>query len=79
MPGSGVCAANIARLYAQTGARAFHLSARRTVKSGMAFRRTGVPMGLPVMSEYERLVTDAQAVAAARRALAAAMRANELM
>lgn len=79
MPGSGVCAANIARLYAQTGARAFHLSARRTVQSGMAFRRTGVPMGLPVMSEYERLVTDAQAVAAARRALAAAMRANELM
>lgn len=75
MPGSGVCAANIARLYAQTGARAFHLSARRTVQSGMAFRRAGVPMGLPVMSEYERFVTDAQAVAAARQALAAATRA----
>ena len=69
MPGSGVNAGNIARLYAQTGARAFHLSAKRTVSSGMAFRRAGVPMGLPMMSEFERFVTDAQAVAAAKRAL----------
>lgn len=37
----------------------------------------GVPMGLPGMSEYERFVTDAQAVAAAKQALAAAVRANE--
>ena len=71
MPGSGVNAGNIAQLQAQTGARAFHLSAKRTVSSGMAFRRAGVPMGLPMMSEFERFVTDAQAVAAAKRALAA--------
>lgn len=77
MPGSGVNADNIAQLYEKTHARAFHLSARRTVSSGMAFRRAGVPMGLPVMSEYEHFVTDAQAVAAARRALAAAMQTGE--
>ena len=69
MPGSGVNAGNIARLRDITGARAFHLSAKRTVESGMVFRRAGVPMGLPVMSEFERFETDAQAVAAARQAL----------
>ena len=72
MPGGGVNAENIARLHAQTGARAFHLSAKRTVDSGMAFRRAEVCMGLPVMSEYARFVTDAQAVAEAKRALARA-------
>ena len=69
MPGSGVNAGNIAQLRARTGARAFHLSAKRTVESGMVFRRAGVPMGLPMMSEFERFVTNAQAVDAARRAL----------
>ncbi|MBR5301750.1 MAG: copper homeostasis protein CutC [Clostridia bacterium] len=69
MPGSGVNAANIAQLKAQTGARAYHLSAKKTVKSGMAYRREGVPMGLPMMSEFERFITDADAVAAARKAL----------
>lgn len=69
MPGSGVSAANIAKLHAQTGARAFHLSAKKTVESGMVFRRDGVPMGLPMMSEFERFVTDAGVVAAAKKAL----------
>ncbi len=70
MPGSGVNAANIAQLRAQTGAQAFHLSAKKTVESGMDFRRDGVPMGLPMMSEFEQFVTDGDAVAAARNALA---------
>ena len=69
MPGSGVNAANIAQLRRQTNARAFHLSAKKTVESGMIFRRGGVPMGLPMLSEFERFVTDAQAVADARMAL----------
>ncbi len=69
MPGSGVSADNIAQLRAQTGAQAFHLSAKKTVESGMVFRRDGVPMGLPMMSEFERFVTDGDAVAAAKAAL----------
>lgn len=70
MPGSGVNAGNIRMLAEKTHARAFHLSAKKTVESGMIFRREGVPMGLPMMSEFERFVTDGDAVAAARKALA---------
>ena len=69
MPGSGVGAANIAQLRGKTDAKAFHLSAKKTVESAMIFRREGVPMGLPMMSEFERFVTDVHAVAAARLAL----------
>jgi len=69
MPGSGVNAGNIRMLAEKTHARAFHLSAKKTVESGMAFRREGVPMGLPMMGEFERFVTDSDAVAAARKAL----------
>lgn len=66
MPGSGVNARNIAALYEKTGAEAFHLSAKKTVKSEMVFIREGVPMGLPMMSEFERFVTDAQQVRSCR-------------
>ena len=69
MPGSGVNAKNIAQLRRDTGADAFHLSAKRTAQSAMAFRREGVPMGLPMMSEFERYVTDEEAVRAACTAL----------
>jgi len=69
MPGSGVNAGNIALLHEKTRARAFHLSAKRAMQSGMAFRREGVPMGLDMMSEFERFVTDADAVKAARMVL----------
>ena len=69
MPGSGVNAGNIRMLAEKTHARAFHLSAKKTVESGMGFRREGVPMGLMMMSEFERFMTDASSVAAARRAL----------
>lgn len=73
MPGSGVNDKNIAQLWRRTGAQAFHLSAKRTVKSGMAFRREGVPMGLPMMSEFERYVTDGMQVHACRAALEKSM------
>ena len=69
MPGSGMNAANIAQLHALTHARAFHLSAKKTVESDMVFRCEGVPMGLPMMSEFERFVTDGDAVKAARKVL----------
>ncbi|MBE5800564.1 MAG: copper homeostasis protein CutC [Clostridiales bacterium] len=69
MPGSGINAGNIAQLRDAAHARAFHLSAKKTVLSDMVFRREGVPMGLPMMSEFERFVTDAGEVAAVRAAL----------
>lgn len=69
MPGSGVNAGNIVQLHDRTHARVFHLSAKRTVQSSMLFRREGVPMGLPMMSEFERFVTDSGEVEAARAVL----------
>lgn len=69
MPGSGVNAGNIAQLAEISGARAYHLSAKKTEESGMLFRREGVPMGLPMMSEFSLYKTDEAQVRAARKAL----------
>lgn len=68
--GAGVNAAVITRLRAALpGARAFHMSGKTERESGMQFRREGVPMGLPGLDEWHIQQTDADAVAAARRAL----------
>lgn len=67
--GAGVDAAAIRALAPQTGAEAFHLSAKRVEDSGMIFRREGVPMGLPGISEFSVWRCDEQAVRAARCAL----------
>ena len=69
MPGSGVNPLNIARLAEITGATAYHLSAKKTVESEMVFRREGVPMGLPMMSEFSLFQTDEEQVRMARGAL----------
>lgn len=49
--------------------RAFHMSGKTEVESGMIFRREGVPMGIPGFDEWHIQVTDSRAVAAARDAL----------
>lgn len=67
--GAGIDAAAIPAIHAAAGIVQFHMSGKKTVQSGMAFRREGVPMGLPGMSEYERQATDAAKVAAAAEAL----------
>ena len=69
--GAGVNAAAIASLGAATGTRAFHLSGKQTLESGMKYRREGVPMGLPGISEYEIWRTDRTAIRAVRQALEA--------
>ena len=69
--GAGVNADVIRALQPHTGARAFHLSAKRTEDSRMVFRRAGVPMGLPGISEFEVWRCEEQAVRAARQALEA--------
>ena len=50
-------------------ARAFHASCKADVPSRMAFRREGVPMGLPGLDEWHIPTTSREAVAAARAAL----------
>ena len=67
--GAGVSADVIRTLQPATGANAFHLSAKRTEDSRMAFRREGVPMGLPGISEFEVWRCDEDAVRRARQAL----------
>ena len=50
-------------------ARAFHMSGKMDVKSGMSFRREGVPMGLPGLDEWHIQQTDPAAIRAAKMAL----------
>lgn len=50
-------------------ARAFHMSGKTEIESGMHFRREGVPMGLPGLDEWHIQQTDVEAVKAARSAL----------
>lgn len=67
--GAGVSAEVIRTIGQMTGADAFHLSGKRTQASGMEFRREGVPMGLPGISEFEVWRCDSDAIGAARDAL----------
>ena len=72
--GAGVSAAVITDFRAAfPQARAFHMSGKTDVESGMIFRREGVPMGLPGLDEWHIPLTDEEKVRAARRALDSAV------
>ena len=61
--GAGVNAEVIARFRREIpGARAFHMSGKTELESGMTFRREGVPMGLPGLDEWHIQRTDPHAV-----------------
>lgn len=47
-------------------ARAFHMSGKTDIESGMRFRREGVPMGIPGLDEWHIQQTDADNIRAAR-------------
>ena len=49
--------------------RAFHMSGKIEIESGMLFRREGVPMGLPGLDEWHIQQTGEENVRAARQAL----------
>ena len=68
--GGGVNAQVIRQLRQRfPAARAFHASCKMQRESGMIFRRSGVPMGLPGLDEWHILQTDAALVRDARSAL----------
>ena len=68
--GAGVNASVIAEFRRDIpGSRAFHMSGKTELESGMVFRRKGVPMGLPGLDEWHIQQTDPAAVQAARAAL----------
>lgn len=66
LAGSGVNEKNIGELYEKTGILEYHLSGKKVLESGMKFRKEGVSMGLPSMSEYEIWRTDGEKI---RRAI----------
>ena len=49
--------------------RAFHMSGKTEIESGMRFRREGVPMGLPGLDEWHIPVTQEEAVRKAKAQL----------
>ncbi len=51
------------------GIRAFHMSGKTDIESGMRFRREGIPMGIPGFDEWHTQQTDIHAVKAARAVL----------
>lgn len=70
MPGCGVNETNVSELARATGAEEFHMSARRRVEGGMAYRNERVSMGGTVtVEEFARDVTDPERVARSIEAL----------
>ena len=68
--GAGVNARVIQAFRAEFPAsRAFHMSGKTELESGMVFRREGVPMGIPGFDEWHIQQTGLVAVKAARAAL----------
>ena len=68
--GAGVNAAVIQEFRKEfQGAGAFHMSGKTEIESAMAFRREGVPMGMPGLDEWHIQQTSVEAVLAAAKAL----------
>lgn len=63
MPGGGITERNIQRIKRETGAKEFHLSARKSLESGMHYRPGQVYMGGELrLPEYESYIADATRV-----------------
>lgn len=68
--GAGVNAAAIRRIRDEIpSAHSFHMSGKVILESEMEYRKQGVPMGLPNMSEFEIWRTDEAEISAAWREL----------
>ena len=68
--GAGVNASVIASFRSRfPSARAFHMSGKTGIESGMRFRREGIPMGIPGFDEWHIQQTGEDAVRAARAVL----------
>lgn len=70
MAGAGITPEVIRQFLTQTNIMCYHMSAKKLVDSGMRYRKEGVPMGIPAMSEYCIFRTDSETVAEAKRILA---------
>ena len=71
MAGAGINAQNIRFMLNTTSLTSFHMSGKKTLQSRMEYRNPRVNMGLPSLSEYEIIRTDAAEVRAAKLAISA--------
>jgi len=63
MPGSGINETNIEAIAKMTGAKEFHLSARKVIESDMIYRKEGITMsGAPEYNEFTRKVADPEKI-----------------
>ncbi len=62
MIGSGVGSKNLEKLM-ESGAKSYHMSGKKVVESPMTYRKEGVSMGLPMMSEFTLWRCDGEEVA----------------
>ncbi len=71
MPGSGINMNNITTIARETGAKEFHLSARKPVESAMIYRNPNIKMGgtAVMIEEYEQQVTNSNLVRNTLKAL----------
>ena len=66
MAGAGIKADVIGELYKKTGVLAYHMSGKREDESEMIYRNKKVNMGLPQLSEYQKIVTDRETIRQAK-------------
>ena len=74
LAGAGVNADVIAKMVRSTTLTSFHLSGKITLDSGMKYRKEGVNMGLPSLSEFEVWQTKEENIRAAYNALMEGMK-----
>lgn len=67
--GAGVDARAIRILAPETGAKSFHMSGKITKESPMEYRKEGVNMGLPSLSEFEIWETSREKIQEAKEVL----------
>ena len=67
--GSGVNAEVIRQLMDEIGAASFHMSGKKMISSGMAYRNREVHMGIPGIGEFEIFRTDEEEIRRARLVL----------
>lgn len=75
--GAGVSADVITQMMRGTNLTSFHLSGKVTLDSGMIYRKEGVSMGLPSLSEFEIWRTQEENIRAAYEALLAGLQERE--
>ncbi len=66
LAGAGISSSVIEKIYRETGITDYHMSGKVLLNSNMEYRKEGVSMGLPSLSEYEIYQTDEQKVREAR-------------